>query len=161
MPRFAKQNDYACRKSFYNSRFRWSTPKFYFIQTALFRLKKKNKKRIEVFNVLCIRSAERFCGARDKISIWSPWWRHVCYKPLSLGAPVRLLGLQRSETLFPCILSAITIVLTQLPVHYVTVFNLRYVKNVKLKHFREPLSSRGPGASCSPCPPSSRRPCLI
>ena len=22
------------------------------------------------------RAAERFCGARDKISFWGPWWRH-------------------------------------------------------------------------------------
>ena len=37
-------------------------------------------------------------------------------------------------------------------VRYVTVSNLRYVKNVKLKHFRGPLSSRGAGASCPPGP---------
>ena len=42
-------------------------------------------------------------------------------------------------------------------VHYVTVFNLPFAKNVKLKRFRGPPSSWGPGTSC-PCPPS-RRPC--
>ena len=41
-------------------------------------------------------------------------------------------------------------------VRYVTVFNLRYAKNVKLKRFRGPLSRRGPGASCPPLPPSWR-----
>ena len=55
-------------------------------------------------------------------------------------------------------------------VRYVTVYNLRYVKNVKLKHFRGPLSSRGPGASCPPAPPlggpaknslENRKKCLL
>ena len=27
------------------------------------------------------RAAKRFCGARDKISIWGPWWRHICKPP--------------------------------------------------------------------------------
>ena len=40
-------------------------------------------------------------------------------------------------------------------VGYVIVFNLRYVKNVKLKHFRGPLSSKAPDASCPPLLPSS------
>ena len=38
-------------------------------------------------------------------------------------------------------------------VRYVTVFNLRYAKIVKLKRFKGSLSSRWPGASCPPAPP--------
>ena len=37
------------------------------------------------------------------------------FTKFALGAPVSLLGLQRYETLFSCILRTVTIALTQLP----------------------------------------------
>ena len=36
------------------------------------------------------------------------------FTKFALGGPVSLLGLQRCETLFPCILRTVTIALTQL-----------------------------------------------
>ena len=68
-----------------------------------------------------------------------------------LGAPVSLLGLQRSETLFLCIFEGSNHCSNPTAVRYVIVFNLRYVKNVKLKHFRGSLSSSGPGTSSPSC----------
>ena len=41
-------------------------------------------------------------------------WMRVFTK-FALGAPVSLLGFQRSEMLFPCILRRVTIALSQLP----------------------------------------------
>ena len=105
------------------------------------------------WNIFCWgEQAERFCGARDKVSIWDPWWSHIYISPRPWGP--------RPPFGAPTLWNAVSLHFEgnnycskPTAVRYVIVFNLRYVKNLKLKHFRRPLSSRGPGASCPTCPP--------
>ena len=113
---------------------------------------------------IVFRAVERFCGALGKISIWGPLWRHICKyvnQWCNYGADEGLyeICVRGPRPLFgaPTLWNAVSLHFegskhcsNPTAVRYVTVFNLRYVENIKLKHFRGPLSSRGPLASCRP-----------
>ena len=70
-----------------------------------------------------------------------------------LGTPVSLLGPQRSETLFLCILRAVTIALTQLP--SVMSLSLIFVtsKTQSSNILGGPCQVGGPGQVAPPAPP--------